>query len=351
MTERHTILIVDDTPANLDVLRGALQDQYRVKVALSGVKALKIVQNQPRPDMILLDVMMPDMDGYEVCRRLKADPLTAKIPVIFVTSKSDIDDEERGLALGAVDYVTKPVSPPIVQARVRTHLALYDQNRELERRVAERTAELQAVRLEILHRLGQAAEFKDDETGLHVLRMSHYARLLAQVMGVSEDWCDLLLHAAPMHDIGKIGIPDRILLKPGKLDAEEWRIMQRHPEYGATILGEHPAEVMVMAREVALNHHERWDGSGYPQRLSGAAIPLSGRLVAIADVFDALTSERPYKKAWTVDAAVALIDEGRGRHFDPDLVPIFHEALPDILRIKAQYAEDPALRFARPRTS
>ncbi|OSM01719.1 response regulator [Magnetofaba australis] len=338
--ERATILVVDDTPENIDVLSGVLRGEYKVKAALNGDKALRIASAESKPDMILLDVMMPEMDGYEVCRRLKADPATARIPVIFITAKSEQEDERRGLELGAVDYITKPISPPIVKVRVRTHLALYDQQRELRRMVDERTEELVRTRMEIIRRLGRAAEFKDNETGLHVIRMSHYSRLMAQALEISEEWTDLVFHAAPMHDIGKIGIPDSVLLKPGKLDDKEWEIMRQHPAFGAQIIGDDPSELMLMSKEIAMTHHEKWDGSGYPNRIAAEDIPLPGRIIAIADVFDALTSERPYKKAWPVEKAVAVIDEGAGVHFDPKLIPVFHEILPEALEIKERYAEE-----------
>ncbi len=336
---KQTILIVDDIPENVDVLSGILRPRYKVKAALNGARALKIADGAAKPDMILLDIMMPGMDGYEVCRRLKANPATAKIPVIFITAKDQEADETLGLELGAVDYITKPVSPPLVSARVHTHLALYDQNRVLEERVRERTRELQQTRLEIIRRLGRAAEFRDNETGLHVIRMSHYTRLIAEAVERGHEWSDLVFNAAPMHDIGKIGIPDKILLKPGKLDDEEWKLMHKHPEFGAAIIGEHDSELLKMSREIALAHHERWDGTGYPFQLKGEAINLPSRIVAIADVFDALTTERPYKKAWPLEDAVKLIDDSAGRHFDPGLVPLFHEVLPEIIRIKQQYAE------------
>lgn len=337
--DKQTILVVDDTPENIDVLSGVLRPEYKIKAALNGEYALKIATGAPKPDMILLDIMMPGMDGYEVCSQLKANPATARIPVIFVTAKNQEEDEKKGLALGAVDYITKPISPPIVLARVHTHLALYDQNRVLEQKVRERTEELQQTRLEIIRRLGLAAEFKDNETGLHVIRMSHYSRLIAEVVEHGDKWSDLVFNAALMHDIGKIGIPDKVLLKPGKLDDEEWKLMRKHPEFGAAIIGKHSSELMQMSREIALSHHEKWDGSGYPYGLKGEEIPLSGRIVAIADVFDALTTERPYKKAWTVEDAVKLINENSGSHFDPNLVPLFHVVMPEILDIKEQHAE------------
>ncbi|NEX18465.1 MAG: two-component system response regulator [Halochromatium sp.] len=346
MSAKQTVLVVDDTPENIDVLSGVLRDTYKVKVAANGEKALRIAGGDPKPDIILLDIMMPEMDGYEVCRRLKADPVTAPIPVIFVTAKTEVADEQMGFELGAVDYITKPISPSIVKARVHAQLALYDQSRELGRLVAERTSELNETRLAVISRLGRAAEFKDNETGLHVIRMSRYSQLIAEAIRVADDWAELLLNAAPMHDIGKIGIPDRILQKPAKLDADEWAIMQRHPAFGAEIIGDHPSDLLQLSREIALAHHEKWNGSGYPQGLAGADIPIAARIVAIADVFDALTTERPYKKAWSVEDAVKLIDEGAGQHFDPTLVGAFHEVLEAILQVKDTYAEAHAPRSA-----
>ncbi len=335
---KPTVLVVDDTKTNIDIVVGLLKAQYEIMVALDGPTALELVESTP-PDLILLDIMMPGMDGYEVCERLKANSITRKIPVIFLTAKTEIEDETKGFELGAVDYITKPISPPILEARIKTQLALYDQNRVLEEKVSERTAELHETRLEIIRRLGRAAEYKDNETGLHVIRMSHYSRLSGLAFGMDEAEADLLLNAAPMHDIGKIGIPDRILLKPGKLDNEEWEIMRQHAAFGTEIIGEHDSEILKLARLVALTHHEKWNGKGYPEGLKEEETPLEGRIVAIADVFDALTSERPYKKAWPVEKAVDLIKEESGQHFDPKLVPAFLEAMPEILKIKEEFGE------------
>jgi putative two-component system response regulator len=333
-------LIVDDTPENIDLLTEVLDPHYQTKIALNGEKSLRIAAGDAKPDLILLDIMMPGISGYDVCQRLKRNADTRAIPIIFVTAMSELEDEKKGLEMGAVDYIIKPISPAIVLARVRTHLALYDQTRELERLVDLRTAELETTRLQIIRRLGRAAEFKDNETGNHVIRMSHYARLTAHAAGLSSAQVEVLFHAAPMHDVGKIGIPDNILLKPGKLDEAEWEVMRQHPAMGAKIIGQHSDELLQAASLVALTHHEKWDGSGYPQGLSGEEIPIFGRIVAIADVFDALTSVRPYKKAWTVEAALQMIDEGSGKHFDPGLIQPFKSVLPEILKIKAQYAEE-----------
>ena len=324
-----TLLLVDDEPANLHVLRQILQQDYRLLFARDGQRALQLAREE-RPDLVLLDVMMPGMTGLDVCRQLKGDPQTLPIPVIFVTALGDTEDESRGFEAGCVDYISKPVSPPVVRARVRTHLSLV------------RAEELRETRLQIVQRLGLAAEYKDNETGLHVIRMSHYCHILARAAGFSEAAAEELLNAAPMHDIGKIGIPDAILRKPGKLDAEEWAVMQQHARIGARIIGEHPSGLLRMARSIALCHHEKWDGSGYPQGLAGEAIPLEARIVAIADVFDALTSERPYKPAWSVEDALALIRREAGSHFDPQLVELFVGQLPAILEVKTRWAEETA---------
>ena len=336
--KRPTVLVVDDTPENIDVLNGILQDEYTIRAATSGEKALAIARSSPPPDLILLDVMMPGTDGYEVCRRLKADYNTQRIPVIFCTAMTEIGDEAKGFELGAVDYITKPVSPPLVRARVRTHIQIYDQKQQLVAMVKMRTQELEESRLQIIRRLGRAAEYKDDDTGYHVIRMSHYSRMLALADGVPEYRAELLYTAAPMHDVGKIGIPDSIMQKAGPLTPEEWVIVKNHPSIGASIIGRHSNELLDMARVIALTHHEKWDGTGYPRGLKGDAIPLVGRIVAICDVFDALTAERPYKAAWPVEEAIAYVQREAGRHFDPRLVPKFVELLPQIRAIMSQYS-------------
>ncbi len=282
---------------------------------------------------------MPGMDGYEVCQQLKQNRVTKGIPVVFVTTMDEVKDEARGFELGAVDYITKPVSPPIVLARVRTQLALYDQNRTLEKKVRRRTAELNDTRLEIIRRLGRAAEYRDNETGNHVIRMSHYSQLIGLEAGLSDEQAELLLNAAPMHDVGKIGIPDNILLKPAKLDDDEWETMRQHTTFGAEIIGNHSSEILDQARMITLTHHEKWNGKGYPRGLKGKEVPLMCRIIPIADVFDALTSERPYKQAWTSEKAVDVIQKEAGSHFDPALVEAFREVLPEILKIKKQYAD------------
>jgi len=326
MADKQTLLLVDDEPTNLRVLRTVLQDDYRLLFAKSGEEALQLVQQQ-QPDLMLLDVMMPGMTGYDVCARLKANPTTQRLPVIFVTALKDEVDETKGFAVGAVDYITKPISPAVVRARVKTHLSLV------------RADELKHTRLQVIQRLGRAAEYKDNETGLHVMRMSHYAQVLALAYGLSAQQAEDLLHAAPMHDIGKIGIADSILLKPGKLTAEEFKQMQQHPLIGAEIIGECDSELLRMAKVVALYHHEKWDGSGYPHGLAGEAIPLEARIVAVTDVFDALTSARPYKQAWSVEETLQHMRAQKGLHFEPLLVDLLQQQLPAILAIKQRWAE------------
>jgi putative two-component system response regulator len=334
-----TVLIVDDTPDNISLLKAALMEDYSIKVATRGQKAIEIARSMP-VDIILLDVMMPEMDGFETCRRLKSEPLTRSIPVLFITARGEIDDESKGFACGGVDYITKPISASVVRARVKTHLALYDQNRSLENMVRERTIELKESRLEILNRLGRAAEYRDNETGLHVVRMSRFCRIIALEFGLSEEESEFLLNVAPMHDIGKIGIPDRVLLKHGKLDVEERRIIETHCEIGRQIIGVHLSGLLKASATIAYTHHEKWDGSGYPQGLSGSEIPLFSRILAVADVFDALTSVRPYKEAWSVEAAVTEIRKGSGSHFDPALVEVFVRCLPKIIKVRRQFADD-----------
>ncbi len=342
---QQTILIVDDTPENIDVLRGILSERYKIKAAVDGEKALRICAKSP-PDLILLDVMMPGMDGYEVCQHLKADEATASIPVIFVTAKGEVEDEMRGFLLGAVDYITKPVSPPLVLARVKTHLALYDQNRELEYRVLERTAEIQALNQEIeetqkevVFTMGAIGETRSKETGNHVKRVAEYSRIFALHYGLSEKVAELLKMASPMHDIGKVGIPDAILNKPGRLTPSEFGIMKTHARLGYEMLKHSSRIILKAAATLAHEHHEKWNGNGYPRGLKGEEIHIYGRITAIADVFDALGSDRCYKKAWPDDKIFDLIKSERGEHFEPKLVDIFFDHLDEFLQVRDRYRD------------
>lgn len=321
-----TVLIVDDEPTNLKVLKQVLQHDYRLSFAKNGADALELAARE-LPDLILLDVMMPEMTGFEVCQTLKAQISTQLIPVIFVTALKDEVDETRGFECGAVDYITKPITPAIVRARVRTHLSLVH------------AEELKKTHLQLIQRLGRAAEYKDNETGMHVMRMSHTSKILALALGFNEDYADKLLQAAPMHDIGKIGIPDHILLKPGRLDDDEMRTMQQHPLIGAEILANTNSELIQLAHSVALCHHEKWDGTGYPAQLKGEEIPIEGRIVAVADVFDALTNKRPYKEAWTVEKTMELFHEQSGKHFDPQVVDALVRELDNVMQTVAQWQD------------
>ena len=331
MTDSHTqqtkILIVDDEPLNLKVLKQVLQDSYRLCFAKNGIDALELIK-QEKPSLILLDVMMPGMTGFEVCRQLKKQDETRTIPVIFVTALADEADESEGFAAGGVDYINKPISPALVRARVKTHLSLVH------------VEDLKRTHIELIQRLGRAAEFKDNETGLHVIRMSHVSGRLAQQLGMGAEFCEQLVHAAPMHDIGKIGVPDHVLLKPGKLNEEELAIMREHPQMGAKILDNSSSALIKLAHSVALYHHEKWDGSGYPFGLKGESIPMEARIIAVADVFDALLNKRPYKDAWPVEKAVSEIQSQSGKHFDPLVVEALLACLPDLVEINNQWLEE-----------
>ena len=363
---KPTILVVDDTPDNITLLCALLGGQYKNKVATSGNKALQIAFAEPNLDLILLDIMMPGMDGYEVCRRLKDNPATANIPVIFLTAKSQEDDETKGFEIGAVDYITKPISPPILMARVQTHIALQrarvsleNQNENLERLVAQRTAQLVSLQDAIIIAMASLAETRDNETGQHIQRTQYYISELAQELrsyprfSMLDDKSITLMHkSAPLHDIGKVGVPDRILLKPGRLTPEEFEEMKRHTIYGrdaiiaaemtlaATTESNASSEnFLSTARDIAYCHHEKWDGSGYPKGIAGDLIPVSARMMAVADVYDALISKRHYKEALPHEEAVSIILQGKGTHFDPDMIEAFLRVQDGFVRIAAQYTD------------
>ena len=359
--ERATVLVVDDVPDNLlvacDLLR---EDGYVVRAANSGAAALRYARRQPQPDLILLDIMMPGMDGYEVLRELQADPATADIPVIFLTARGEEIDEEHGLAIGAADYLRKPIRPLVMLARVRTQIlarhtrrSMAEANRRLTGELGASMAELQAARRVGLRALAHLAELRDPETGNHILRTQGYVRELAlalradPVHGAALDarMVDWMAESAPLHDIGKVGIPDAILLKPGPLTAEEWVVMRTHASIGAQAIeaAERSLDTVVdffaAAKQIALSHHERWDGLGYPQGLAGEAIPLAARIMAVADVFDALTSARVYKRAMPVEEAVRIIEADSGSRFDPAVVAAFRRALVPMVAIARRYAD------------
>ncbi|MBF0455460.1 MAG: response regulator [Magnetococcales bacterium] len=335
--KKQTILAVDDTPENLDILKGILTPEYKVKAAINGKMALKIAQTQ-ETSLILLDIMMPEMDGYEVCQMLKANPKTNTIPVIFVTAMSETSDEKKGFSVGAVDYITKPVNPSIVHARVRTHLALADQQRTCEMKVEKRTRELIASQRAAIFMLGEAGHYNDSDTGVHIWRMAAYAAALARAAGWSVKEAELLELAAPMHDSGKIGISDTLLKAPRKLTPEEFEEMKQHTLIGEKILSlSSDSPVFKMALNVAVGHHEKWDGSGYPKGISGEDIPESARIAAVADVFDALTMKRPYKEPWPTERAFQVIEQDSGTHFDPKLAARFLEIKDEILEIREKW--------------
>lgn len=358
--DQPTILIVDDTPENLTLMNGLLMGHYQTKIANSGDRALQIVAGDNLPDLILLDVMMPGISGFETCRRLKSNPKTAKIPVIFLTAKAEIEDEQEGFDAGAVDYIIKPISPPIVMARVNTHLKLKaaadfleNQNIFLESEVQRRTREVQIIQNVTMMALGSLAETRDNETGNHIRRTQHYVRLLAINLkshprfsaALDDATIELLFKSAPLHDIGKVGIPDRILLKPGKLTPEEFEIMKTHAILGRNAIAaaekllDTPSSFLQTAREIAHYHHEKWDGSGYPEGLAGDKIPISARLMAIADVYDALISRRVYKPPFPHSQALEIIREGHGKHFDPDMLDVFFKISEEFRIIAERYVD------------
>ena len=373
---KPTVLIVDDTKENLTVVGELLQPFYRVRVANSGARALKASLGEPVPDLILLDLMMPEMDGYEVLARLRMEPLTQDIPVIFLTAMNADEDEHKGLELGAVDYITKPIRPAILLARVRTQLELKqardwlkDQNGYLEGEVARRMRENEIIKGVSLHALAALAETRDPETGNHLYRTQSYievlARRLAERPGFAAELTEArigqIVKASPLHDLGKVGIPDHVLLKPGRLTPEEFEVMKTHAALGARAISEAMRKVALdprfagdeqgcatsfafleEAREIALSHHEKWDGTGYPQGLAGEEVPLAARLMALADVFDALSCRRVYRASIPVQDVIRMILDGRGSHFDPVIVDAFVEAQEDFLRIAGQHADRPS---------
>lgn len=361
--DKATVLVIDDSPDSLALLQGLLVDHYHVRLSTSGQRGLEIALAPKPPDLILLDIMMPVMDGYEVCRQLKTHPQTRHIPVIFLTAKSAEDDEQLGLDLGAADYITKPISPGIVLARLRTQLKLKaaadylrDQNAFLTHEVDERTREVSAIEDVTVLAMASLAETRDTDTGNHIRRTQHYVKSLARRLSthprfaafLSMKTISLLYKSAPLHDIGKVGIPDRILLKPGKLSPEEFEIMKTHTTLGRDAIAH--AEQMLgcevaflkIAKEIAYSHQEKWDGSGYPQGLKGDQIPISARLMAVADVYDALISRRIYKEPMPHEDAVKIIAQTSGRHFDPDVVAAFLEVQETFNAIAISYADTPA---------
>ena len=341
-----TILVVDDEKTNATILVQALKESYILGVTLNGADAIRFAREK-QPDLILLDIIMPDTDGFEICHQLKSDPGTRDIPIIFITAMDDLDHKTKGFDFGAVDYITKPFDITEVKARVKTHLtlklaqeALKNQNAILEEMVRERTMELRKAQIEVISRLGKAAEYRDQDTGTHINRMSKYCRLMGKALGLSQEEYDRLDLASTMHDVGKIGISDNILLKPGKLDPQEWESMRSHTRIGEQLLSGGSSQLLEVARTIAMTHHEKWDGTGYHQQLKGKQIPLAGRITCICDVFDALISRRPYKEPWPVNKAMAEIKRGSGKFFDPELVDLFVSLEPEILKIVEAHQDE-----------
>ncbi len=348
LTRSASILIVDDNPANVALLETMLENDGCENVtSTTDSRDVLPLYRENKFDLILLDLQMPHMDGFEVMERLSSEIKNDYVPVLVLTAYGDPKTRVRALESGAKDFITKPIQAPETMQRIRNMLevrSLYNYQRSqaerLEEQVRHRTQELHDTQMEVIRRLSAAGEYRDNETGNHIFRISQSCHVLARAIGLDEHRCELLRHAGPLHDVGKIGIPDRILLKPGALDDAEWEIMKTHTVIGAKILGEHEYEVLVLAREIALRHHERWDGEGYPGGQKGEETSIEARVVAVCDVFDALTSKRPYKEAWTIQEAARYLSENAGRRFEPRLVNAFIEVLPQISAIRHEYADD-----------
>jgi putative two-component system response regulator len=338
---RPVILVVDDSEDMLALMEKALAADYQVLTASDPGSAIEKAGGEPRPDLILLDIEMPEIDGFELCRALKDEPATRAIPVIFLTGKTEAQAQVAGLELGAVDYLTKSgANAAVLRTRVRMHLALADRRVELERLVLERTEQVERTRVELIKRLARVLEFHESQAvGNRVVRLGHYAKLIALASGATPDMAEMLLKAAPLHDIGKIGVPAEILRKREKLSAPDWERIKRHPELGAEIIGKHTDPLLKLARELALTHHENYDGSGYPKGLKGEAIPWGGRVMAMVDAFEAMTSTQFYREALPADRAAVEIQLAAGSKYDPKLVEGFQKALPVLLKVRETYAD------------
>ena len=340
MSQRPLILVADDSEDIRNLFEVMLKRNYDVKFATNSDETLAGADTEPLPDLILLDVEMPELDGYEVCARLKANPALAHIPVIFVTARADPKDQARGLLAGAVDYITKPISAPITLLRVRTQLALVDQRRALEDQIQQRTEELYDTRLELIRRLARAMEYREGGLSNRVLRVGRYVELLSQALGLKEKVVEVLAQAAPLYDIGKMGVPEHILTKSDALTATEWAEMRKHAEIGAQIIGEHKDPLLEQARVMALSHHERWDGSGYPKKLKGDAIPVPGRIMALADAFEAMTSTQRHRSPVATAEAARRIAAESGKQFDPRVVAAFQNVLAQFEEVRKEHRDE-----------
>jgi putative two-component system response regulator len=342
------VLVIDDDAASLKLVERILgMSGFPPPTLVADARTLPQVCAEQVFDVVLLDLEMPQVDGWQAMELLATCYGDDAPPVIVLTAEARRSVQVKALSLGACDFLAKPFDVGELLVRIRKHAGahqarrmLHEQKGELESMVQQRTHEVRQSRLEVVQLLGRAAEFRDNETGAHILRMSHVSALLAERMGWSAADCELMLNASPLHDIGKIAIPDSILLKPGPLTAEERACMETHTLKGAAILRASGNDLISLAAEVALSHHEKWDGSGYPHALKAKAIPESARIVAVADVFDALTSKRPYKPAWPVERAVDYIGQQSGLAFDPVVVEAFGASIDDALEIRQQFSDE-----------
>ncbi|MDH4191732.1 MAG: response regulator [Betaproteobacteria bacterium] len=337
---RPVVLTVDDAEDIRELVVKTLGGRFQVKPAADGPSALRMAQENPQPDVILLDVMMVDMDGYKVCKALKENPVTASIPVIFLTGLTDVGDEAMGFHLGAVDYITKPINRELLRARVEAHVTLNQRKRKLEQVVSERTGELEKTNQQLVQRLARVVEHHEGPAFRNrIMRVSQYVHLLSQASGAKPGVAEIMMRAAPLYDIGKLAIPSWVLRKPGELDEAEWKMVKRHPEIGAEIIGEHKDPLLGLARSMSLTHHERWDGTGYPHGMKGEAIPWPGRVIAIVDTFEAMTTTQYRRDPIPIEDAAAFIRASDGKHFDPKLVAAFKKALPAMEKVRAKLSD------------
>jgi putative two-component system response regulator len=337
---RPVLLAVDDVEDLLALMRKVLSDEYVVLTASNPGDAIGLAGGDPRPDIILLDVEMPDVSGFEVCQALKGDAATADIPVVFLTSKAEAEAQVEAFSLGAVDYLIKPINVAILKTRVKMHISLANQRHALEHLVKQRTAQVERTRAEIIRRLSRAMELHESAAvGNRSLRLGHYAKLIAKAAGAKPQVVELMATAAPLHDIGKLGVPSEILRKREKLSVPDLERIRRHPQIGADIIGEHEDPLLKLARQIALTHHERWDGTGYPQGLKGEAIPWPGRVMAVVDAFEAMTTTQFYREPRSVEDAALEIEVGSGRKYDPKVVAAFKKALPAMKKVRQSYSD------------
>lgn len=339
MTNKYKILIISDSNNRELELQKILGSTYEIEIAKIGDNPLQVVEQYPQPSIILITKSQTTDESYTLCGKINNNPFLRNIPVILIDEVEDLNSELKAIEFGAVDYLSRPLHSELTLTRIKRHISNFAQVSILENEVLRRSEELEQTQIGTIKQLSRAAEFKLHENNNHIIRVSHYAKIIAETLGLGEKWCDLIFKATPMHDVGKLGIPDKLLLKPGKLTPSEWKVIYKHPEMGAKIIGECHSNLMRTAKEIALSHHEKWNGTGYPNKLSGEDIPLSGRIVAIADVFDVLTTKQAHKPAWPLNDSIRFIEQNSGIHFDPKVVDALKLSIDRITEILERFAD------------